>query len=154
MITCKFENDKEAHLRHAVVDGVMVEDGKILLTKRAPHLREGGKWALPGGFMDRDESTIEAVMREVLEETGYSCEVQGLLTVVDKPGRYHDDRQNISFVFSVKPIEKIGEPDDESTDMRWWPLDALPPQEEMAFDHIELIWEWIKQNDPELTVAN
>ncbi len=150
MITCQFENKKEAQLRHVVVDGVMIQNNQVLLTKRAPHLREGGKWALPGGYMERDETTVEAVMREVLEETGYTSEVVGLLTVLDKPARSGDDRQNVSFVFTLKPIAQPGKPDDESTDMQWWPIDALPPASEMAFDHLEIIWEWIKQNDPVL----
>ncbi len=151
MIKCTFEHGGQADLRHVVVDAVMVQDHKILLTKRAERLREGGKWALPGGYMDRDETTIEAVMREVLEETGYTCTVEGLLTVLDKPARSGDDRQNVTFVFTVKPIAQLGKPDDEVTELAWFDLDTLPSTEQMAFDHLEIIWEWVKQNDEQLS---
>ncbi|EKD76076.1 MAG: ADP-ribose pyrophosphatase, partial [uncultured bacterium] len=105
MISCKFENDRVANLRHVVVDAVIVKDNKVLLTKRALTLREGGKWAVPGGYVERDETALEAVMREVLEETGYSCVVDQLITVLDSPIRRGDDRQNISFVFAAHVIK-------------------------------------------------
>lgn len=147
MIECTFERGHQAQLRHVVVDALLIQNNQVLLTRRADRLRAGGKWAIPGGFMDRDETTLEAVMREVLEETGYTCEVQSLLTVLDKPERRGDDRQNVSFVFVAKAITKVQEPDDEVTAVEWFALDALPPESEMAFDHLEIIWEWIKQND-------
>lgn len=152
MITCTFEDDRTANLRHAVVDAIIVRDNKILLTKRAQQLREGGKWAIPGGYIERDETTLEAVMREVLEETGYTCEVQQLLTVLDNPQRRGDDRQNISFVFTVRLITQVNRTPDEAevSELRWFDLDNLPDQAEMAFDHLEIVWEWIKQQDPEL----
>ncbi|MBI4407602.1 MAG: NUDIX domain-containing protein [Candidatus Kerfeldbacteria bacterium] len=147
MIECTFERGTAANLRHVVVDALLIQDNQVLLTRRAERLREGGKWAIPGGFMDRDETTLEAVMREVLEETGYTCEIEQLLTVLDKPDRRGDDRQNVSFVFVAKPIAKVQEHDDEVTELKWFPLDALPAAAEMAFDHLEIIWEWIKEND-------
>lgn len=152
MINCSFENGRAANLRHAVVDAVIIKDNKILLTKRAPSLRAGGKWAIPGGYIERDETTLEAVMREVLEETGYSCAVDQLFTVLDSPTRRGDDRQNISFVFTAQLIEQINTELDQAevTELRWFDLAALPAASDMAFDHLEIIWEWIKQNDPTL----
>lgn len=154
MIDCKFENGAEAKLRHLVVDAVIVQDEKILLVKRAAHLHEGGKWALPGGFVERDETAIEAVMREVLEETGYTCDVQELITVIDKPNRRGDDRQNVAFVFAAQTITKTKQRDAESTAVEWFPITALPSESDMAFDHLEIIWEWIKQHDPNLPPAD
>lgn len=148
MIECKFENGKAAQLRHAVVDAVMMENGKILLVKRADHLHGGGQWAIPGGFIDHGETTVEAVMREVLEETGYTCAVKDLFTIIDQPNRRGDDRQNISFVYVVTPIQQVAQPDKkEVSDLRWFPLDQLPRQEEIAFDHMEIIWNYIDQYD-------
>ncbi len=142
MIQCTFENGNAARLRHAVVDALIVQDNKILLVKRAEQLLGGGKWAIPGGFMDRDETAIEAVMREVLEETGYTNAVQELFTVLDKPDRTGDDRQNISFIFVVNVIKQVKAPDHESSALQWFPLDALPAPAEMAFDHLSIIWDW------------
>ena len=44
------------------------EQGELLLVRRARE-PEKGKWGLPGGFVDRNESIEEALSREVLEET-------------------------------------------------------------------------------------
>ncbi|MFA6474657.1 MAG: NUDIX domain-containing protein [Patescibacteria group bacterium] len=149
MIACTFENNNTANLRHVVVDALMIKESKILLVKRADHLRAGGKWAIPGGYVERDETTLEAIMREVLEETGYTSEIAELLTVLDTPNRAGDDRQNVSFVFIVKPIEKIHEPDDEVTAVQWFDLDKLPDKADMAFDHLEIIWEYRLGKDNE-----
>ena len=70
MITCIFESGSRAALRHVVVHAVVERNGALLLVRRAPHLSEGGKWGLPGGFLDRGERLIDGVLRELSEETG------------------------------------------------------------------------------------
>lgn len=142
MISCTFEGGQAAQLRHAVVDALIIQDNKILLVKRADHLRGGGQWAIPGGFVDRDETVAEAAMREVLEETGYTSAVQELFTVLDKPDRAGDDRQNISFIFVVNVIQPVQKIDSESSAVQWFPLDALPKPADMAFDHLNIIWDY------------
>ncbi|MBI3630764.1 MAG: NUDIX hydrolase [Candidatus Sungbacteria bacterium] len=71
MITCVFEDRHQASFRHTVVDTVVMQDEKVLLVRRARSLLEGGKWALAGGYVERDETLAQAVAREVFEETGY-----------------------------------------------------------------------------------
>ncbi len=145
MITCEFENGNKASLRHVVVDILIIEKGKILLVKRAPHLLNGGKFALVGGYVDRDETTIEAAIREAEEETGYRITINKLLRIKDNPNRKGEDRQNISFVYLATVIDKISEPDDESTDVRWFDLHELPSEEEFAFDHYEDVMGYLEQ---------
>jgi ADP-ribose pyrophosphatase YjhB (NUDIX family) len=50
----------------------LVEHGNQLLFLRQPHRRG---WSLPGGLLDRGESSAHAVIREVREETGLELEV-------------------------------------------------------------------------------
>lgn len=139
MIVCEFENGNKAALRHVAVDGIVLnEHDEILLVKRAAHLVHGEKWAMPGGFLDRDETVFTALRRELQEETGYEATTIDLFAVISDPNR-NDDRQNISFVFLVRPGAKVGEPDDESSEMRWYALDALPDASEMAFDHLRIL---------------
>lgn len=55
------------------------EAGRMLL----PHWRVvgAGGWTLPGGGLDPGEDPADAVVREVLEESGYTCRVEALLGV-------------------------------------------------------------------------
>ncbi|MDR1605259.1 MAG: NUDIX hydrolase [Gracilibacteraceae bacterium] len=65
--------------------GVVVQDGRVLLVRRA--LEPGrGRWTLPGGFAEENERAEETAVREVLEETGLSTEAVSLLAVRDRPG--------------------------------------------------------------------
>ncbi len=145
MITCTFEDGGTGKLRHTVVDNIVVKDGKILLVKRAARLQEGGKWAFPAGFMGRDESAKQTGIREAKEETGWEIDEPQLFMINDSPRRRHEDRQSVSIVFVCRALRQTGEADDESTDIRWFPLDQTPTEEEMAFDHhaiIEAYKEW------------
>ena len=138
MLKCTFENGHETtHLRHAVVHAIVEKDGALLLVKRAPPLLEAGKWSIPAGYMDRDETAGECALRELYEETGWEGEIITLFRINSFPFRPHEDRQNVSLEFLVKPIQKTGEPDHESSAVEWIPIDKLFPFDEFAFDHGE-----------------
>lgn len=77
MITCTFEKGYQARLRHVVVHALVIKDGKILLVRRAPELLNGNLWGMPGGFLNRDETAEQGVLRELKEETGWEGEVVG-----------------------------------------------------------------------------
>jgi ADP-ribose pyrophosphatase YjhB (NUDIX family) len=143
MITCTFENGKNASLRHLVVHAIIEMDGKLLLEKRTGDLLESGKWGLPSGFLDRDETAAACIVREVKEETGWESEVISLFRINTKPDRPHEDRQNVAIEFLVKPIKKTGEKDTESSKVEWIPIDTLIPllsaSRRIAFDHGESI---------------
>lgn len=135
MITCLFENGHHAALRHVVVDNLVLERDRILLVKRAPRLIEGGKWGLVGGFVERDETIRQAAAREILEETGYEVTDMTLFRIIDGPNRQGEDRQNVAFVHLCTAGRQTGAPDQESTEVRWFPLSALPEERAFAFDH-------------------
>jgi ADP-ribose pyrophosphatase YjhB (NUDIX family) len=140
VITCAFEDGHRAALRHAVVHAVVERDGALLLVRRAAHLLEGGKWGLPGGFLDRDETLTAAALRELREETGWEGRVIGLLRINSRPDRPAEDRQNVAFDFVIEPLRQVGEPDHESSEVAWVPLDRLPP---LAFDHGDTVRAWL-----------
>lgn len=151
MITCTFENGNEASLRHVTVDCLVVKDGKILLAKRSEGLLEAGKWCLLGGFVERDETTSEAAVREAMEESGWSVENLRLLRVKDNPNRPHEDRQNITFVYVADAVKKVGNMDRETKEIQWFPLDSLPPEDQIAFDHFESIELYKKHPDSDFS---
>ena len=144
MITCEFENGGKASLRHVTVDTITFnEKGEILLVKRAPNLLRGGKYDLPGGFMDHDENMQETALRELFEETGINGEIQFLLRINDKPRR-KEDRQNVNVIYVVRAIGGIIKLDSESTEANWFSQKNLPGEEEFAFDHRDSILLYFK----------
>lgn len=143
MITCKFENGDEANLRHVVMDSIAIKGSQILLCLRGSKIVGAGKYCLPGGFLNQGETTKEGILRELEEETGYSGKIVKLLEIVDGK-RKGETRQNVSFVYLINVGEKIGEPDNETKKVAWFPLDKLPAEEQFAFDHFETIKNYIK----------
>lgn len=138
MLTCYFEDRKPAHLRHVTVDALIEKDGQILLVKRSSkYLIEPGKYALPGGYLERNESAAEAVVREVQEETGYRSQVISLFRIIDQPRLKGDDRQNVGFFFHLAVNRQVQQPDSEITSIHWFDQDKLPPESSFGFDHFE-----------------
>src|SRR3989337_3025186 len=48
---------------------VLDKDGKILVWQRCESAGGGGKWSLPGGALEKDETPIDSIKREIREET-------------------------------------------------------------------------------------
>jgi 8-oxo-dGTP diphosphatase len=141
MITCKFENGDKVLLRHVCVNAIVVKDGRVLLGKRGTYkgrkILESGKWALLGGFLDRDENMVKAVVREVLEESGWEVYNIRLFRINDNPNRPGEDRQNVDVIFLARAVKEVGEFDEEVTELKWFDIDNLPPVNKIAFDHAD-----------------
>ncbi|HLW05941.1 MAG TPA: NUDIX hydrolase [Marinilabiliaceae bacterium] len=111
------------------------DDRKILLIKRAAEPFKN-RWALPGGFVDKNEDLIDAAHRELKEETGLHGLELKQLGAFGKPGR--DPRgHTISIVFGAVVHETIPAiAADDADEARWFSLKSLPL---LAFDHDEII---------------
>ena len=120
---------------------VIVESGQVLL----PHWVEGGRsgWTLPGGGIDPGEDPADAAVREVLEETGYHVELDGLLgidsIVVPAALRLDPDEGPLHGLRIVYRAHVVGgelrDEVDGSTDAAaWFDLADLP-----ALDRVELV---------------
>lgn len=87
-------------------------------------------WTVPAGVVDPGEEPHDAAVREVLEETGVTCQVDRLAWVYTGPPVVHlngDQAQYVELVFTCSWVS--GEPfaaDDESIDARWCAVDELP----------------------------
>lgn len=156
MIMCHYENGDEVGLRHVVVSTIIIKEGKVLLEKRGLYkgkpMLEFEKWALVGGFLDRDELLIEAIKREAIEETGLKIANIKLFRVIDNPKRSNDNnRQNVAFVY-ISKIESFNPiKNEEVSELKWFDLDNLPSKDEMAFDFyetLELYKKYFKENFP------
>jgi len=122
-----------------VVDGIVIEADRVLLVKRGIEPFKG-EYALPGGYMDRDERAEEAVKREVLEETGLEVEVVAFLGYYDDPQR-DSKRQNVSLVFECEVLSGQVQGGDDAEEAAWFPLNELPG---LAFDHGEIMKDFIE----------
>jgi ADP-ribose pyrophosphatase YjhB (NUDIX family) len=67
--------------------GAIVADGqgRLLMIKRG-HEPGAGLWSIPGGRIEPGETDAEAVVREMIEETGLTVEVGRLIGRVQRPG--------------------------------------------------------------------
>ncbi|OGK32861.1 hypothetical protein A3I50_02495 [Candidatus Roizmanbacteria bacterium RIFCSPLOWO2_02_FULL_37_9] len=155
MITCAFENNNKAYLRHVTVNAIVTKNKKVLLGERGTldgkPILESGKWALLGGFFGRDENLIQAVKREVLEESGWEIDELQLLRINDNPDRPKEDRQNVDIIFFAKAVKQIKSADEEVKKLQWFDLDKIPPRDQIAFDHgddLELFMKYIKEKFP------
>ncbi len=72
--------------RPLTVDAIILYEGRILLIRRGCEPFKG-RLALPGGFVNEDETVEEAVLREAKEETGLDTEIVRLIGVYSDPGR-------------------------------------------------------------------
>ncbi len=151
MIQCRFEDNGIASLRHVTLSAIILHEqqkGKVLLAKRASFLKNGGLWCLPGGYLDRDETTEEGIRREVFEETGYRVKPLHLVRLIDLPSRPKEDRQNVEFSYVVKAIHKEKSMDKETTEIQWFDFDEIPGESEWAYDHRDtFLWyrKWLDE---------
>jgi 8-oxo-dGTP diphosphatase len=108
---------------------------EVLLIKRAKEPFKG-QWALPGGFVDKDESLEAAAARELKEETGLEDIRLAQIGAFGDPGR--DPRGHcISIVFAAaisSRVEAIGA--DDAEEARWHSA-TRPPR--LAFDHKKIL---------------
>lgn len=58
-----------------VVAGIIINEGKILIGKRAEGQKMDGKWEFPGGKLEPGETPEEALKREIMEEFSADIEV-------------------------------------------------------------------------------
>jgi A/G-specific adenine glycosylase len=66
----------------ALATGVLVHQGRVFVQKRAPDDVWGGLWEFPGGCVEPGETPAQAVIREYMEETGFTVRVTAPLTVI------------------------------------------------------------------------
>jgi 8-oxo-dGTP pyrophosphatase MutT (NUDIX family) len=111
---------------------VFDDEGRVLLI-RARDLRNQPVWTLPKGALKPGESSIDAALREVQEETGYRCElVRELMPVTywfQRDGRRI--RKTVRW-YLMRPVEKVGEHDHEVDEVLW--ADRTEAQSRLRYD--------------------
>lgn len=119
--------------RGVSIDAVIVKDGKILLIKRGSEPYKD-HWALPGGYVEWDESIEMAVRREIKEEINTEVVELRLIGVYSKPDRHPNQVINMAYLVTIEGEPMAG---DDAKEIKWTSLTELP--EELAFDHRQII---------------
>lgn len=120
----------------AVVFTFQNEDLQVLLIERKSDPFKG-KWALPGGFVEDDESLETAAFRELEEETGIKAAELHQFHAFGKPGRDPRGRA-VSLAYFTKVNKESVNPKaaTDAANVDWFSMNALP---ELAFDHAEIL---------------
>jgi len=140
----KYGDSRTFNTADIVLMSVIDNEMGVLLIQRGEDPYKGA-WALPGGFMQKqDYDILETAKRELKEETGLDGIYLEQLACYSKQGR--DPREFVA----TKPIRIISEAHlalidhtkvkavagDDAAAVRWHKLSELP---ELAFDHAEII---------------
>ena len=102
------------------------DGGQVLLCKRNIEPR-WGKWTLPAGFMELDETSAEGAARETVEEAGAQFEMQNLFTLINVPkvGQVH-------LFYRAKLLSSHFNPGSETIEARLFNETEIP-WDELAF---------------------
>lgn len=125
--------------RHPLVtvDGLVLVEGRLVAIRRGNEPFRGMP-ALPGGFVEVGERTVDAVVREVREETGLETKVVRLVGVFSDPHR--DPRgHTVSIVYALERIGGTLEAGSDAAEIVLIDPDQPPA---MAFDHREIVRAW------------
>jgi len=123
------------------VDGIIKKGKEILLIRRR-NIPFKNSWALPGGYLEYNEKTEDAVIREIFEETGLFTEIINLIGVYSDPKR--DPRgHTVSIIYELRIIKGKLESGDDATDVNFFNLNNLP--DNLAFDHKKVIKDYIRE---------
>jgi ADP-ribose pyrophosphatase YjhB (NUDIX family) len=104
-----------------IIAGCIVEqDGKYLLCQRAIPPRPG-TWTLPAGFMENGETTEQAALREVWEESGVCAEIVAPYSIFSVPRI-----SEVYIIFRASVLKASGQFGPETLDIRFFAPEEIP----------------------------
>jgi len=109
-------------VRGAVFD----RDGRILLVRETA---DAGRWTLPGGWADVNQTPAQCVVREVAEESGYAARVVKLAAVWDRATQRHTPPSVFSIVklfFLCRLEGGAARTSLETSEVGWFGEDSIP----------------------------
>jgi ADP-ribose pyrophosphatase YjhB (NUDIX family) len=119
------------------VTAVVLRADEVLLCRRA----DNGQWTPVTGIVEPGEQPAAAAVREVREETEVVAVVERLSWVHAEPEMVHPNGDRALYLDHTFRCRYVGGEarvgDDESTDVAWYALAALPPMEERFRTRIE-----------------
>jgi len=118
-----------------VIFTLRADDLQVLLVRRK-HAPFEGRWAIPGGFVEADESLEAAARRELKEETGVRDVYLEQLYTFGDPKRDPRGRVVTVAYLALVSAPLAVQAGDDASDARWWSVYKLPS---LAFDHAKIL---------------
>lgn len=125
-----------------VVHGIAKDKDKFLLVKEITDV-----WHIPGGRMEYGESPVEAIIREVKEETGADCIPIGIFKIFHgflSPGNDKGEQKQINrvhYFFEIELTSAIDNSTNEHTNGAGWftreEIEQLPIRTPKIFPHLD-----------------
>jgi predicted RNase H-like nuclease/8-oxo-dGTP pyrophosphatase MutT (NUDIX family) len=119
------------------VTAVVRRADQVLLVRRA----DNGAWTPVTGIADPGEEPAVTAAREAMEETGVRIRVDRLASTSVHPEVVYDNGDRATYLdltFACTWLEgEAHVADDESSDVRWWPLGSLPPMSDVMLERID-----------------
>lgn len=126
---------------------VVDREGRVLLCRRAIE-PDKGKWDHPGGFVEEGEHPLDALRRELAEETGLEIEPGEFLgvwmDVYDVPDRAVS---TLNLFWAAEIRSGTPSPADDVAELRWFSPGEIP-LDELAFDvNRRVLTAWVARDE-------
>ncbi len=134
-----YEYPRAALTVDAIVIAEQEKQKYILLIERG-HEPFKNKWALPGGFIEMDETLEESCKRELYEETGLQVQKMTQFKTCDAINRDPRHRTISVVYYTILQQKQTVTGSDDASQAGWFPVYNLP---DLAFDHKQIIEEFL-----------
>ncbi len=104
----------------------LIRSGKILLLRRFHTGYQDGKYSVPAGHVEDNESLLNSTCREIQEEAGLRLRPKDLKIVHVMHRKEIDIRMDFFFTTDTKGLSPKNMEPHKADDLRWFPLNKLP----------------------------
>ena len=112
--------------KYVISAGLIFNDkNQILLVKHIPEFGSDYYWCLPGGAADKNESILNALIREIKEETNINIRGAGKLIYTVKHTNHKRKWHSDIYTYRIKDWNgdlKINDPDNDIVELKWFDI--------------------------------
>lgn len=112
--------------KYIISSGLIFNDrNQILLAKHTPEFEAGHHWYIPGGTADKNEQPLDALRREIKEETNIDINVIDEPVYIVKHTNYKRGWYSDIYVYEIKDWSgklEINDPDGDTIELKWFSI--------------------------------